>query len=208
MTNASPIAPPVLTDENALFLDFDGTLVGFAKIPKDVTVDPGLMPIIERLRDKLGGALAIVTGREISDITGQLAPLVLPTAGSHGAERRRVDGGIEMPGPEVGEEAERLAVKLRAELGHIPGMIIEHKVFSVSLHYRNVPEAEDRVIAVAEEERSPGCPAGKASRARWSSRSARRRFPRPAPFTPSWRKSRLPDAFRSLSATTRPTRTA
>ena len=151
MTAASLIAPPVLTNRNALFLDFDGTLVGFAKIPKDVTVDPGLVPIIERLRDKLDGALAIVTGREIADVTGRLAPLDLPVAGSHGAERRRMDGAVETPGPEVGAEAERLAEELIAKLGHIPGMIIEHKVFSVALHYRNAPDAADRVTAVAAE---------------------------------------------------------
>ena len=149
MTSATPIAPPVLSDENALFLDFDGTLVGFAKIPKDVTVDPALLPIIERLREKLGNALAIVTGREIEDVTGQLAPLVLPVAGSHGAERRGLDGRVETPGPEISEQAERLAAEMRAELGHIPGMIIEHKVFSVALHYRNAPDYGDQVTEVA-----------------------------------------------------------
>ncbi|MFD0936055.1 trehalose-phosphatase, partial [Methylobacterium trifolii] len=47
----------------ALFLDFDGTLVEIAPRPDAVRVDPGLAPALERLRDRLGGALAIVTGR-------------------------------------------------------------------------------------------------------------------------------------------------
>ena len=56
MSDLSRFAPPALTAKNALFLDFDGTLVGFAKIPKDVKVNPALVPIIGQLRDRLPGA--------------------------------------------------------------------------------------------------------------------------------------------------------
>ncbi|MBU1176560.1 MAG: trehalose-phosphatase [Alphaproteobacteria bacterium] len=141
--------PPALTGANALFLDFDGTLVGFARIPRDVTVAPRLVPTLERVRDRLGGALAIVTGREIANVTEMLAPLVTPVAGSHGAERRRPDGGIETPGADVAAEAAEIAARFRAELGDIDNMIIEHKVYSVALHFRNAPAAEDRVRAAA-----------------------------------------------------------
>ena len=138
--------PPVLTDRHALFLDFDGTLVGFAKIPSEVEVDPKLSTTLDGIRSLLGGALAIVTGREIVNINKQLTPLVLPVAGSHGAERRRMDGVIETPAPEVGEAARAIAERLTAELGDIENLIIERKVFSVAVHYRNVPEQAERIV--------------------------------------------------------------
>ncbi len=150
MSDLSRFAPPALTTSNALFLDFDGTLVGFSKIPRDVKLDPVMVPVLERLSERLGGALAIVTGREIANITEIFRPLVLPVAGSHGAERRRPDGEIETPGAETGAEAARIADEMRAELGDIENMIIEQKVFSVALHYRNAPEAAERVRAAAD----------------------------------------------------------
>lgn len=143
--------PPCLSRDTALFLDFDGTLVEFARVPRAVTLAPDLVPILTGVRDRLGGALAIVTGREIANITEMFAPLDLPVAGSHGAERRRFDGGIETPEHQVETDAARIAAELRAELGAIPEMIIEQKRFSVALHYRNVPEAGPRVTEAARE---------------------------------------------------------
>ena len=143
------LSPPTLAADTALFLDFDGTLVGFSNIPKHVKLDPAIVPVLMQLREKLGGALAIVTGREISNITDLFSPLVLPVAGSHGAERRRPDGQIELPGEEIKEQASRIAADMSADLGDIEGLIIEHKVYSVALHYRNAPEAAERVHAVA-----------------------------------------------------------
>lgn len=149
MTDPIRTSPPALTPGHALFLDFDGTLVGFSRIPRDVTLDPTLVPVLSRLQEKLGGALAIVTGREISNITELFMPLVLPVAGSHGAERRRPDGQIETPGSQTQTEAARIAADLRDELGDIEHLIIEHKAYSVALHYRNAPEAAERVHAAA-----------------------------------------------------------
>ena len=64
-----------MPDTTALFLDFAGTLVEIAPRPDAVRVDPDLVPTLERLRERLGGALAIVTGRPVSVIDGFLAGL-------------------------------------------------------------------------------------------------------------------------------------
>src|SRR4051794_12093485 len=72
----------------ALFLDFDGTLVDIADRPDAVVVPPDLGPVLRRLERRLGGALAIVTGRPISVIDGFLAPDRFDVAGVHGAEYR------------------------------------------------------------------------------------------------------------------------
>ncbi len=84
----------------ALFLDFDGTLVDIAPRPDAVSVEPGLVENLTRLRDRLGGALAIVTGRPVSQIDGFLAPVRLDAAGLHGVERR-VDGVLTGGGPRI-----------------------------------------------------------------------------------------------------------
>ena len=130
-----------------LFLDFDGTLVEFAATPDGVRPDPALCALLERLRDRLDGAVAIVTGRRIASIDRLLAPLRLPVAGLQGVERRSADGSTEKPGAPaawLGPLRERLAAHVAAH----PGLLLEDKEFSLALHYRAAPqhEAATRVL--------------------------------------------------------------
>ena len=76
----------------AFFLDVDGTLLGFKDRPEDVRADPALLELLARLRTAAGGAVALVSGRMISDLDRIVAPLVLPAGGTHGAELRFADG--------------------------------------------------------------------------------------------------------------------
>ena len=47
----------------ALFLDIDGTLLDIAETPDAIAVPPSLPANLDALSKKLGGALALVTGR-------------------------------------------------------------------------------------------------------------------------------------------------
>lgn len=134
--------PPKLTAEHALFLDFDGTLVEIAATPDAVVVREGLTDTLGGLHELLGGALAIVSGRQLDDVASYLSPLELPGSGSHGLERRRSDGSMDTPGDRVSAEARAITEAMRARFGDVPGMIIEAKDWSPSLHYRGAPDRE------------------------------------------------------------------
>ena len=68
--------PKILTSTKvALFLDFDGTLVEIAEHPEAVVLGDATRRALGVLSEKLDGALAIVTGREIEAIDRFLAPL-------------------------------------------------------------------------------------------------------------------------------------
>src|SRR5688572_25647108 len=73
----------------ALFLDVDGTLLDLAATPKSVRVPDGLIAILQRLSLAFDGAVAIITGRLISEIDLLLSPLRLAASGVHGAELRK-----------------------------------------------------------------------------------------------------------------------
>ncbi|WP_420847284.1 trehalose-phosphatase [Methylobacterium organophilum] len=129
------------SDAFALFLDFDGTLVEIAPRPDAVRVDPALVPVLERLRARLGGALAIVTGRPIATIDDFLAPARFDIAGLHGVERRlagTTSGGRPEDHPDLRAGVERL----KRETAPLAQVLIEDKGASVAVHWRLAAEAE------------------------------------------------------------------
>jgi trehalose 6-phosphate phosphatase len=138
----------------ALFLDFDGTLAEIAPRPDAVQVEPGLVDTLERLRGRLDGALAIVTGRPVAVIDGFLAPARLDAAGLHGVERRvagTLSGGRAEDHPDLRRQVERL----HAESAALANVLIEDKGASVAVHWRlaspdDAGRAEALVKAAAE----------------------------------------------------------
>lgn len=121
----------------SLFLDFDGTLVDLADTPDAVVVAPGLVEALTVLRDKLGGRLAIVSGRPIDQIDAMLAPLKLPAAGVHGAERRAADGQLHyitvLP-------LDGALARLQPLVARHPALLLEQKRGALALHYRGAPD--------------------------------------------------------------------
>jgi trehalose 6-phosphate phosphatase len=126
----------------ALLLDMDGTLIDLAPTPDSVVVPAGLVDTLARLRDALGGALAIVTGRPVETIDRLLGDAPGAVAGEHGgAIRHRTGGPIlrpALPAPPAAwlDEAEALVRRF-------PGALLERKACGFALHYRQAPEAKD-----------------------------------------------------------------
>lgn len=134
------LQPPPWPQPNwALFLDIDGTLLDIAESPDLVTVPDGLLDDLKAAEKYLNGALALVSGRPISEIDKLFAPLELAAAGQHGSEWRPVPGAptqsvAEAPLPQGLHEA-------AAKLGKLhPGIVVERKTHALAVHYRNAPD--------------------------------------------------------------------
>jgi trehalose 6-phosphate phosphatase len=123
----------------ALFLDFDGTLVGIAETPEAVKVPDGLVPLLAQLHDALEGAVAIVSGRPVDVLDRFLAPLRLPTAGEHGAHRRDAEGQLMERAP---TDLSDVIAAANALANRHTGLLVERKQAAVALHYRLAPELE------------------------------------------------------------------
>lgn len=127
-----------MTDD-ALFLDFDGTLVDIVDRPEAVVVDPALPGVLARLRERLGGALALVSGRSIATLDAFLDPFRPDAAGMHGIERRI--GGRSYPcDPSAHPALRKAAALLRAQAQEWPGVLVEDKGCSVAFHWRLAPD--------------------------------------------------------------------
>jgi trehalose 6-phosphate phosphatase len=139
---------PLLGAGCAVFLDFDGTLADIAAHPQAVTVHAEVPARLATLAAALEGAVAIVTGRPIAEIDHFLAPLRLPAAGVHGAERRRADGRWHrLPAPVLDE----VLPALRALCAAHPGLLLEEKSSAIALHYRQAPALEAQCLAAMTE---------------------------------------------------------
>lgn len=139
---------PMLPNEQmpwALFLDIDGTLLDLAPKPDDVVVPPTLSPLLDTLTARLGGALALISGRSLDGID-RLFPGGRDAAGSHGAEWRL--GGETSTSAEIWPSD--LPRMIEAEVSRLPGVLMEPKSRSLALHYREAPEHSATLRAVAE----------------------------------------------------------
>ncbi|MFJ3048446.1 trehalose-phosphatase [Herbaspirillum chlorophenolicum] len=128
---------------DALFLDFDGTLVDLAPQPEDIVVPPELITLLQRIQQESNGALAIVSGRPLDQLDFFLAPLRLPLAGVHGAERRTADGRIiAQPVADVHHLRQRLMPLVNSH----DGLQLEIKRGALALHYRHAAHLQQRCI--------------------------------------------------------------
>lgn len=132
----------------ALLLDMDGTLLDIAPTPESVVVEAGLLDALTTLRDALGGALAIVSGRPIESVDRFLGDAPGAVAGEHGgAIRHRPGEPVERP--DLPSPPDAWLDAAAALAGRFPGAILERKARGFALHYRQAPEARDVFLEAA-----------------------------------------------------------
>lgn len=132
--------PSTLLLGGSLFLDFDGTLVQLAETPDAVQVEQSLLDVLSRLQLRLGGRVALLSGRAVADVRSWLQPLQFAVAGSHGSERAHL--GNEPEDPEISIGIDKAIMLFRGVAAAHPGVLVEEKPFGVALHYRLAPSAE------------------------------------------------------------------
>jgi trehalose 6-phosphate phosphatase len=140
--------PPAPADDWALFLDVDGCLLDFADAPDAVTVPATLHATLQRLSQRLHGALALVSGRALRRIDELFAPLRLPAAGLHGLERRSTVARLSPP--PVPSALAAIHDEARQVAAAWPGTLVEDKGSALGLHWRAEPRAAAALRAFAE----------------------------------------------------------
>lgn len=135
-----PAPPETGADTSwALFLDLDGTLLDIACRPDDVHVDARLHDDLARLRARLDGAVALLSGRTLAQIDQLFDWDRHVAAGLHGAQLRTPDGTVHT----TGDAATFAQARARAAelVAGTRGVLLEDKRLALALHYRRAPEA-------------------------------------------------------------------
>lgn len=121
-----------------LLSDFDGTLCEFEPIPETVRLKPTRGAALEAVAASARASIGLVSGRRLADLR-ERAGLVTDAwlAGLHGLE---IEGfGFSFCHPRADEARGLiglLARSLRTQVADLPGVLIEDKGYSMSMHVR------------------------------------------------------------------------
>ena len=138
----------------AVFYDFDGTLSDIVDDPDSARPAAGATEALMQLATFC--PVAVLSGRDLADVSGRVGLPGIWYAGSHGFELTAPDGTHhqnEAAAATIPVLAQS-AAELRNQLGSIPGVAVEHKRFGVAVHYRTA--ARNRVGEVAASVRAAG----------------------------------------------------
>ena len=151
----APELPPRLVplreraEEAALFLDYDGTLAPIVDDPAGARPVPGVPDLLARLGARLA-VVAVVSGRPLAYLSAALGrPPGVRMAGLYGMEEIGADGVVRRD-----PDAERWRAHVQ-EVNDVlrrrtpPGVEVEPKGLTVTVHWRRAPEAESWVRASA-----------------------------------------------------------
>ncbi|HEX2767284.1 MAG TPA: trehalose-phosphatase [Candidatus Limnocylindria bacterium] len=121
-----------------LLTDFDGTLSTIVADPASASLVEGAQDALATLAERLA-VVAIVSGRGALDARRLVGVPGVLVAGNHGTEWLWPDAAAPEPDPRMGEIRERLDA-LVARVPPLPGVRVEHKGLSATVHYRQAPD--------------------------------------------------------------------
>lgn len=139
----------VLTSPRVLIgCDFDGTLAPIVDHAEQAALPEEARRALERLRDLAGVQVAIISGRSLADLHQRVGISGLHYAGNHGLEMRPHHGAeILAPGAGVGQMKLRETLEqLEAILPRVPGVWVEDKHWTASVHYRLAAEEHHALV--------------------------------------------------------------
>jgi len=130
-----------------VFLDFDGTLAPVVSDPDMARMPPQTLRALKNLAALEKVSLAIISGRALQDLKARVGMPNLIYAGNHGLE---ISGpGLYFIQPDAAQRVEALSDlsrELQSRSEHIPGVQVENKVLSASVHYRRASPDKLREI--------------------------------------------------------------
>jgi trehalose 6-phosphate phosphatase len=145
-----------------LLTDYDGTLTPIVDRPELADLPENMKLLLKELTKHPNFTLGIISGRALSDIKNKVGIKNILYAGNHGLEIEGPRINILYPGAALKKQILAiLQAALTRAMVKIKGVIVEHKGFSLSVHYRlaeeqSTEEIEKIVKTIVKEAESAG----------------------------------------------------
>ena len=124
--------------ERLIFLDYDGTLVGFFENPDDSKPDQELIEILEHLTKDINNHIVIISGRGRQSLEEWMKPYTLDIIAEHGVWIKRMNKPFKtFIKINASWKKETLSL-LERYVNRTPGSFVEEKDYSLVWHYRKV----------------------------------------------------------------------
>ena len=133
-----PVAARLAGSPLVVMLDVDGTLAPIAARPEEATVPLETRQAVSALASRPGVHVALVSGRAAADARRMVSAANTWVVGNHGFEISGPDGEeivnhqASAHRPAIGQAARRIA----PQIARVPGVILEDKRYTLSVHYR------------------------------------------------------------------------
>lgn len=123
-----------------IFLDYDGTLVGFNAVIDRASPDPELYDLINRLTDDPDNNVVLISGRNHETLEQWFGHLKVGMIAEHGAWQKCLDGEWRSLPLLTDQWKTEVRTVLERYTDRTPGSFIEEKSYSMVWHYRKVEE--------------------------------------------------------------------
>jgi trehalose 6-phosphate synthase/phosphatase len=120
-----------------LFLDYDGTLVSFAKYPELATIDKNTLDIIKKLASDPKNQIVIISGRDKRFLEKQFKDTNVTLVAEHGYFIRSLGKNWETTITSDFQWKKTVMPILTEYVSRCNGTFIEEKTGSIAWHYRN-----------------------------------------------------------------------
>lgn len=120
-----------------LFLDYDGTLVGFDKDPQKASPDEELYALLDKLHQQENTTLFLISGRDKQTFSRWFLPKRYNMIVEHGVWISRGGEEFKLLENVKGDWMEKIRPVLESFVDRTPGSFIEEKNYSMAWHYRN-----------------------------------------------------------------------
>ena len=137
-----------------LLFDYDGTLTPIAARPEAATLSDETRRMLSVLAGMDRFVVGVVSGRGLADLEAMVAVPGLIYAGNHGLEMK--GAGMDFVHPEAPAFEASLAEVARLldrELANAPGVLVDNKRLTLTVHFRNAPDSQgaqvDGTVVVA-----------------------------------------------------------
>lgn len=123
-----------------LCCDYDGTLTPIRGRPQEARLEPTTRRLLERLRDHSRFSIGIVSGRRLTELRRLVNLDGIYYVGNHGLEIAGPGLAFVHPGAaRYRPTLRRLVAAFRRAARRVPGVVIEDKRLTLSIHYRLTP---------------------------------------------------------------------